>query len=83
MKTDASTARLIDRIVDRARLEKLADWLAAAAVAAMPWSTSISEILIVCWLVAVLPTLDVAMVRREVQSAAGGLPVLLLSLIHI
>ena len=77
MKTDASTARLIDRIVDRARLEKLADWLAAAAVAAMPWSTSISEILIVCWLVAVLPTLDVAMVRREVQSAAGGLPVLL------
>ena len=29
------------------------------------------------WLVAVLPTLDVAMVRRELATAAGGLPVLL------
>jgi O-antigen ligase len=43
----------------------------------LPWSTSASLILIVLWLVAVLPTLAVADVRRELLTAAGGLPVLL------
>ena len=43
----------------------------------LPWSTSATSILLVLWLLALLPTLDVAMVRREVETAAGGLPVLL------
>ena len=38
----------------------------------LPWSTSATSILLVLWLVALLPTLDVAMMRREVETAAGG-----------
>ena len=60
-----------------ARLEQLADWLAVAVAVSLPWSTSASGILIAAWLIAVLPTLDVASVRRELATAAGGLPVLL------
>jgi O-antigen ligase len=62
-------------LVERARLVLAADWLAVAVAAALPWS--ISAILIALWLVTVLPTLDVASVRRELMSPAGGLPVLL------
>jgi hypothetical protein len=67
-------------LVDRARLVLAADWLAVAVAAALPWSTSISGILIALWLMTVLPTLDVASVRRELMSPAGGLPVLLWAL---
>jgi O-antigen ligase len=74
---DAMTDTFISRAFDRARLNLVADWLAVGAVAAMPWSTSVSQILIVIWLVVLIPTLDVATLRREVQSLAGGLPVLL------
>jgi len=61
----------------RARLPQLADGLAAAVAVSLPWSTSASGILIVLWLLALLPTLDMASVRRELLSAAGGLPVAL------
>ncbi len=44
---------------------------------ALPWSTSATSILIVAWLLAVLPTLDMAAIRRELATPAGGLPVLL------
>ena len=74
---DAVNPNRIGRAFDRAVLERLADWLAVAVVVTMPWSTSISQILIVAWLVALVPTLDVATVRRELQSPAGMLPVLL------
>ncbi len=63
--------------LDMRSLQKAADWLAVAVVVSLPWSTSASVILIVLWLVAVLPTLAVADVRRELLTAAGGLPVLL------
>jgi O-antigen ligase len=43
----------------------------------LPWSTSATGILLVLWLIAVLPTFDLAAVRREVMTPAGGLPVLL------
>lgn len=72
---DATTARF--PAFDRARLKRVADWLAVAVAVALPWSTSISQILIVVWLVALIPALDVASIRRELQSPAGGLPVLL------
>jgi hypothetical protein len=62
---------------DTRRLHQAAHWLAVAVVVSLPWSTSASVILIVLWLVAVLPTLAVADVRRELLTAAGGLPVLL------
>jgi O-antigen ligase len=58
-------------------LMRLADGLVVLIAIALPWSTSATAICIVAWLVAVLPTLDLASVRRELESAAGGLPVLL------
>jgi O-antigen ligase len=62
---------------DRASWQWLADWLAVGVALALPWSTSLAAILIVAWLLAVLPTLDVAAVKREFMTPAGGLPVLL------
>jgi hypothetical protein len=62
---------------DMRSLQRAADWLAVAVVVSLPWSTSASVILIVVWLVAMLPTLAVADARRELLTAAGGLPVLL------
>src|SRR5579884_1098154 len=58
-------------------LAEAADWLAVGVAASLPWSTSATGILIALWLVAVLPTLDLAGLRREVESPAGGVPVLL------
>jgi O-antigen ligase len=59
------------------RLGEVADGLAIAVAVSLPWSTSATSILIVLWLIAVAPTLDVASLRREILSPAGGLPVLL------
>lgn len=55
----------------------LADWCAIGVVASLPWSTSATGILIVLWLVCLLPTLDLAAIREQVFTAAGGLPILL------
>jgi hypothetical protein len=63
--------------LDRKRLTQIADWAAVGAAVSLPWSTSVTSILLVVWLLTLLPTLNVAMVRREVETAAGGLPVLL------
>jgi hypothetical protein len=63
--------------LDMRMLQRVADWVAVAVVVSLPWSTSTSLILIVLWLVTVLPTLAVADMRRELLTAAGGLPVLL------
>jgi O-antigen ligase len=63
--------------VDRALFMIVADWLAIAVAVALPWSTSATSIFIAVWLVVLLPTLDVPTIRREVLTAAGGLPVLL------
>src|ERR1700683_2228889 len=68
------------KALDRQGLEKTADWLAVGVAVSLPWSTSASGILIVLWFLAVLPTLEVAAVRRELATAAGGLPVLLWAL---
>src|SRR5579862_5502139 len=62
---------------DRRRLAKIADWEAAAVAVSLPWSTSATSILLVIWLLTLLPTLDLAILRREVETAAGGLPALL------
>ncbi len=62
---------------DRAFFVLLADGLAAAVAIALPLSTTATSIAIVAWLIVLLPTLDVAAIRREIVTAAGGLPVLL------
>jgi len=64
----------------RGALPRLADGLAVAVAASLPWSTSATGILIALWLVASLPALDVAALRRELRSPPGGLPVLLVGL---
>lgn len=73
--TEAAAMRPSRLRIDKTRLARLADGLAVAAVASLPWSTSATAILVGAWLVAVLPTLDVAAVRRELMSPAGTIPV--------
>jgi O-antigen ligase len=68
------------RLPGRQDFLRLADWLAVGVALALPWSTSATSVLIVLWFLAWLPTLDVSALRREVASAAGGLPVLLWAL---
>ena len=63
--------------LDRAFFVRLAEWLALGVAVALPWSTSATGICIAAWLVVLLPTLDRAALRRELMSAAGGLPVVL------
>jgi O-antigen ligase len=67
----------VGKWLDRGRLSRLADGLVVAVAMSLPWSTSATGILIALWLLAVLPSLDFAAVRREVLTYAGGLPVLL------
>jgi O-antigen ligase len=63
--------------LDRASLATYADWAAVAVAVALPWSTSAVGIAIAVWLLILLPSLDGASVKRELATAAGGLPVLL------
>jgi O-antigen ligase len=60
-----------------ARLHRLADGLVVAVAVSLPWSTSATSILIAAWLLAFVPTIDPAMLRRELLSWAGATPVLL------
>jgi O-antigen ligase len=62
---------------DRAFFVRLADWLAVAVAIALPWSTSAVGIAIAAWLVVLLPTLNATALKRELATAAGGLPVIL------
>jgi O-antigen ligase len=63
--------------LDLKQVARVADWEAVALAIALPWSTSATVILLVVWLVTLIPTLDFAMIWREVKTPAGGLPVLL------
>jgi hypothetical protein len=65
---------------DRASFVSLADWLVVGVAVALPWSTSATGILIAVWIVVVLAMLKPAALRRELHTAAGGLPVLLFCL---
>jgi len=62
---------------DRALFFRLADFFAVAVAIALPWSTTASAICIAAWLLVALLGLDASSVKRELQTAAGGLPVLL------
>jgi len=67
---------------DRMRLAPVADWLAVAIAASLPWSTSATAILVVLWLIALVPTLaaDDVRMRRDLATAAIVLPALLVLL---
>ncbi|MGE3996586.1 MAG: O-antigen ligase family protein [Variibacter sp.] len=53
------------------------DWLAAAAIFALPWSTSATSILVVAWMIVVVPSLDGLTMRRCLTTPAAYLPVVL------
>ena len=74
---DAAILGSIGFALDRPRRERIADWLAVAVAVSLPWSTSATLIVLGVWLVVLISTLNSAMLRRELASAAGGLPVLL------
>ncbi len=62
---------------DRRRWFAVVDWLAVGVAVWLPWSTTVTDVLIVAWLIAVLPTLDLPALRRTLPTAAAYLPVLL------
>src|SRR5215475_11389998 len=71
------TALPVTHWIERAGAARLADGLAMATVASLPWSTSATSIFIVLWMLALLPTLDAKTAGPDVLTAAGGIPVLL------
>lgn len=56
----------------RASLPAQADWLVVALAASLPWSTSLTGILLALWLIAVLPTLAPADFREAYWRPAGA-----------
>ena len=59
------------------RLTIAADALAVVVAVSLPWSTSATGILLVPWLLTLIATLEWSGVRRQLATAAGGLPILL------
>src|SRR5260370_18877421 len=66
--------------LDRIRLAALADYLAAAVVISLPWSTSATSILVPLWVVAVALTLDGRSLRQVGVMPAAALPIALVVL---
>ena len=66
--------------VARARFERFADGVAAAAAVSLPWSTSLTSILIGMWLLCLLPTLDLTSLRQALRVPAAYLPMALFAL---
>ncbi|MGD9923849.1 MAG: ligase, partial [Pseudorhodoplanes sp.] len=64
---------------DRAQWRAIADWLAVATVAAIPWSTSLAYILIVAWLLVLIPTTEPDEWREVLGHPAAYVPVALVA----
>jgi hypothetical protein len=75
--TNVAFQPLTPVVFDRVRWSRLADGLAVALAASLPWSTSATEVLAWLWLIAVIPTIDRTALRRVLWTPAGGIPVLL------
>jgi O-antigen ligase len=56
---------------------RAATWLAAAAAASLPWSTSATGILAVLWLIAAVPVLDRAVLATVLRTPSALLPLAL------
>src|SRR5262245_37197276 len=61
----------------RARLVPIADGLAIAVIASLPWSNTAASFLIFLWLFATLPSLHPAEIQHELATFAGGMPLAL------
>jgi len=73
----AATGRLWFRLLDPVRFSQPADWMAVAVAVSLPWSTSLSGILIGIWLFCIIPTLDLRSLRWAVAVPAGAIPLAL------
>lgn len=74
---ESASVTLAQRFKGLLQFRVVADTLTLVVAVVLPWSTSMTAILIPIWLVFLLPTLDRASVRRELMTSAGGLPVLI------
>jgi O-antigen ligase len=79
----AAVRAFAESVFDRARLSRLAEWLAVAVAVSLPWSTSATGILLAAWLLVFLPTLSLADVRRELANPAAGLPVVVWGIVVV
>jgi O-antigen ligase len=66
--------------LDRVRLAALADYLAAAVVVSLPWSTSVTSILTALWAITAATMLDGTALRRMAATPVAALPVALAGL---
>jgi O-antigen ligase len=66
--------------LDRVRLAAVADYLAAAVLISLPWSTSAASILIAIWVVVVALTLDGSSLQQVGVMPAAALPIALTGL---
>jgi O-antigen ligase len=64
----------------QAKLSRTADTLAIALAASLPWSTSATGILVGLWLLVFLPTVDLAVLRREFSIPAAATVIVLIAL---
>jgi O-antigen ligase len=65
---------------DRSRLTQLAEVLAIALAASLPWSTSATSILAVLWLLTTVLAIDLSALRRIALTPAGGFPLVLVAI---
>jgi O-antigen ligase len=72
-----ATGRPWHHVLDRARFARAADWVAVAVAASLPWSTSLSGILIAIWGACIIPTLDLRSLRWAVAVPAAAIPLAL------
>jgi O-antigen ligase len=72
-----ATAGLWDRALVRAHFVQAADWAAVAVAVSLPWSTSVSGILIGIWVLCVIPTLDLRSLRWAATVPAAAIPMAL------
>lgn len=68
------------RLNYRENSSRAADIIAVALAFSLPLSTSAVAVLVVLWLLALVPTLDLRELRRQLATLPGGLPVALVLL---
>jgi O-antigen ligase len=73
--SEAQGSTLAQQSVVRAFMARLADFLMIATAASLPWSTSVTAILIALWLIFYLPVIDLSALRRTLALPVAYLPV--------
>lgn len=58
----------------------VADGAAILVAASLPWSTSATSVLVVIWIIALIPTLQVSALKEQCITSYGGAPLLLCGL---